>query len=44
MDLADVDNEVMAINDEDIMATDDEEVLCVSNSWFDSGVDSLTIR
>jgi len=32
MDLADVDNEVVAVNDEDIMAADDEDVFCVSNN------------
>jgi hypothetical protein len=44
MDLADVDNEVMVVDDEDIMAANDEEVFCVSSSWSDSGVDSLMVR
>jgi hypothetical protein len=44
MDLADVDNEVMTVDDEDIMAVDDEEVFCVSNSWFDAGADSSTVK
>jgi hypothetical protein len=29
MDLADVHNEVVAVNDEDIMATNDEKAFCV---------------
>jgi hypothetical protein len=32
MDLADVDNAVMAVDDEDIMAADDEEVFYVSSN------------
>jgi hypothetical protein len=44
MDLADVDNEVMVVDDEDIMAANDEEVFCVSSSWSHSGVDSLMVR
>jgi hypothetical protein len=36
MDLADVDNEVVAI--------DDEEVFCVSSSWFDVGANSSAVR
>jgi len=32
MDLADIDNEVVVIDDEGIMAADDEDVFCVSNS------------
>jgi hypothetical protein len=36
MDLADVDNEIMAI--------DDEDVFCVSSSWSDLGVDSSMVR
>jgi len=44
MDLADIDNEIMAVDDEDVMATDDEEVFYVSSSWSDSGVDSSTVR
>jgi hypothetical protein len=44
MDLADVDNEIVAVDDEDVMAADDEEVFCISSSWFDVGADSLAIR
>jgi len=44
MDLADANNEVMAVNDEDVMAADDEEVLCISNIWFDVNVNSSAIR
>jgi hypothetical protein len=44
MDLADVNNEVVAIDDEDVMVADDEKVLCVSNSWFDVGVDSSAVK
>jgi hypothetical protein len=44
MDLANVDNEVMAVNDEDVMATDDEEVFYVSSSWFHVGVNSLAVK
>jgi hypothetical protein len=44
MDLADADNEVVAVDDEDVMAADDEEVFFVSNSWSDAGADSLAVR
>jgi len=44
MDLANANNEVMAVNDEDVMAADDEKVLCISNIWFDVNADSSTIR
>jgi len=44
MDLADTDNEVVAVDDEDVMATEDEEVFFVSSSWSDAGVDSSVIR
>jgi hypothetical protein len=43
MDLVDVDNEVVAVDDEDVMATDDEEVFYVSSNWSDAGADSSTI-
>jgi len=32
MDLADIDNAVMAVDDEDIMAADDEKVFYVSSN------------
>ncbi len=32
MDLADADNEVVAVDDEDVMTIDDEEVFYVSSS------------
>jgi hypothetical protein len=32
MDLADANNEIVAINDEDVMAANDEEVFNVSSS------------
>jgi hypothetical protein len=44
MDLADVDNEVMAVDDEDVMAADDEEVFCVSSNWSDAGANSSMVR
>jgi hypothetical protein len=44
MDLVNVNNEVMAANDENVMATNDEEVLCISNIWFDVNVDSSAVR
>ncbi len=44
MDLAVVDNEVVAVDDEDIMVADDEEAFCVSSSWFDEGADSSAVR
>jgi hypothetical protein len=44
MDLANVNNEIVAVNDENVMATNDEEVFYVSSSWFDAGADASTIR
>jgi hypothetical protein len=44
MDLADANNEVMAVDDEDVMAADDEEVFCISNNWSDANADSSTVR
>jgi hypothetical protein len=44
MDLVNVENEVMAVDDEDVMAADDEEMFYVSSSWSDAGVDSSAVR
>ncbi len=37
MDLADTNNEVVAVDDEDVMVANDEEVFCVSSSWSNAG-------
>jgi hypothetical protein len=44
MDLADADNEVMAVDGEDIITADDEEVFCISNSWSDANANSSVVR
>jgi hypothetical protein len=44
MDLVDVNNEVVAVDDEDVMVVDDEEVFYVSNSWFDVSANSSAVR
>jgi hypothetical protein len=44
MDLVDVDNEVVAVDDEDVMAADDEDMFYVSNNWSNAGGDSSMIR
>jgi hypothetical protein len=44
MNLADVNNEVMVVNDEDVMAANDKELFYVSNSWLNVGANSSTLR
>ncbi len=44
MDLANANNEIVAVNDEDVMAANDEEVFCVSSNWSDASADSTTVR
>jgi hypothetical protein len=44
MNLANVNNEVVAIDDENVMVADDEELFCVSSNSCDAGANSSTIR
>jgi hypothetical protein len=44
MDLVNINNEVVAVDDEDVMVADDEEVFYVSSNWSNAGANSSTIR
>jgi hypothetical protein len=44
MNLANVNNEVVAVDDEDVMVVDDEEVFYVSSSLSDAGANSSAVR